>query len=263
MIRSDFHVHTMYCDGASSPSEMVKTAIDRGMDAVGFSSHAYTSFDKRYSIKPEEIPKYKAEIAALRKTYADKIRIYCGIEQDLYSDLPAEGYDYVIGSVHYLKRNGVYISVDHSPERFEEAVKTHFGSDYLAFAEAYFEEAARVCEEIHPTFIGHFDLVSKFNEGGKYFDDSHPRYEKAWRAALSTLLSYNIPFEVNTGAISRGYRTSPYPSHAQLLEIKKAGGRVLLSGDAHAPNTLCFEFPKWEAYLREMGMELIKAEDLL
>ena len=34
------------------------------------------------------------------------MEIHCGIEQDLFSQEPTDGYDYVIGSVHYLYAAG-------------------------------------------------------------------------------------------------------------------------------------------------------------
>ncbi len=263
MIRADFHVHTTFCDGAASPREMVEAAIQKGMKAIGFSSHAHTAFDAGYCLKRENTEAYRREILALSNEYADKIRIYCGIEADLYGDTPLSGFSYVIGSVHYVKKDGVFLSVDHSPEVFQKNVETHFGGDYYAFAESYFEAVATVPATLHPTFIGHFDLVSKFNQGGARFDAAHPRYQNAWKNALSTLLESGLPFEVNTGAISRGYRDFPYPAREQLEMIRDRGGRVLLSGDAHTPSSLGFEFEKWEPVLHEIGVELITPEDLL
>lgn len=257
----DFHVHSSFCDGAATPREMVEAAIARGMEAIGFSSHAHTGFDADYCLKNTEA--YCREILALSEEYKDRIRIYCGIEADLYGDTPLSGFSYVIGSVHYVEKDGVYLSVDHSPSVFKKNVETHFGGDYYAFAERYFEAVATVPAVLSPTFIGHFDLVSKFNQGGALFDAAHPRYQTAWKTALSTLLESGLPFEVNTGAISRGYRDFPYPSREQLEMIRDCGGRVLLSGDAHSPSSLCFEFEKWEPVLRDMGLSIITAEELL
>ena len=75
-------------------------------------------------------------------------------------------------------------------------------------------------EQTGADIIGHFDLVTKFNELGGYLDLSDPRYVRAWKAAVDALLSYDRPFEINTGAISRGYRTTPYPGAAVEMCIR-------------------------------------------
>ena len=48
MIRGDFHVHTTFCDGQASPEEMVRAALEQGMDAIGFSGHSRTAFDESW-----------------------------------------------------------------------------------------------------------------------------------------------------------------------------------------------------------------------
>ena len=56
-------------------------------------------------------------------------------------------------------------------------------------------------------------------------------------------------FEINTGAISRGYRTQPYPSADIRSYIKAKGGTFILSGDSHSADTLCFQFDRWNSEL--------------
>ena len=60
----DFHVHTTFSDGRSTPEEVVRSAISMGMTALGFSDHSHTPFDERYCIPKEKLPAYRAEIAA-------------------------------------------------------------------------------------------------------------------------------------------------------------------------------------------------------
>ena len=95
--------------------------------------------------------------------------------------------------------------------------------------------------------IGHFDLITKFYEGGALFDETEPRYIAASRAAADVLLKTGKPFEINTGAISRGYRTAPYPSLALRDYIRHKGGSFLLSSDSHAKESLCFQFAALES----------------
>lgn len=178
--------------------------------------------------------------------YGGKIKILCGIEQDFYSEEPTEGYDYVIGSVHYLRTGGEYIPVDESPELLRAAAEKYFRGDFYALIEEYYRTLARVVEKTGADIIGHFDLIAKFNEGGALFDETDPRYLAAAQKAADILLKTGRPFEINTGAISRGYRTSPYPSLALRDYIRQKGGSFVISSDSHAKETLCFGFDTLE-----------------
>jgi histidinol-phosphatase (PHP family) len=240
---TDLHVHTTFSDGRSTPEDVVQAAIAKGMTTLGFSDHSYTHFDTAYCIPKEKIPAYRAEIEALKAQYAGQIEILCGIEQDFYSEESTEGYDYVIGSVHYVKAGGKYLPVDESRQALLRAVRDDFGGDIYTLAEVYYETVALVAEKLQPTIIGHFDLISKFNEDGKLFDETHPRYIAAWQAAADRLLKAEIPFEINTGAVSRGYRTAPYPAAPIREYLANRGARFLWSSDSHRADTLCFGFP--------------------
>ena len=253
----DLHVHTTFCDGKDSPEEMVVAAIEKGLKVLGFSVHSYTFFDETYCIKKENIEVYKKEISRLKEKYQDKIAVLCGVEQDVYSTESTHGFDYVIGSVHYAKTPKGYFAVDDNEEAFVKLVKDHFYGDYYALAENYFSAVAGLSEKTKVDIVGHFDLVSKFNEGGKYFDENHPRYVKAYRTAVDKLIPRGIPFEINTGAISRGYKTTPYPSLDMLKYICEKGGKVTLSGDTHAKENLCFQFEKWEKAARDIGLKIV------
>ena len=236
---------------------MAAAACARGLDALGFSGHAHTPFDETWCMSPAGTAAYRREAEALKREYAGRMTVLLGVEQDLFSDAPTEGYDYVIGSVHYLHVGDEYLPVDESPAHIAAAADRHFGGDVLAFAEAYFETVARVPEIPGCRVIGHFDLVSKFNEDSPLFDENHPRYTAAWQRAAERLLEAGLPFEINTGAISRGCRSVPYPAPPMLRYLADRGARFLMSGDSHSPEALCFGFEKWRQAAEEMGCILI------
>ena len=101
---------------------MVRAAIDLKMTRLGFSVHSYTDFDESFCAKKERIADYKAEIRDLAQKYKDKLQILCGVEQEYFSDEPTDGFDYVIGSVHYVKKSGEFFDVDNTPEIFVNGV---------------------------------------------------------------------------------------------------------------------------------------------
>ena len=54
-------------------------------------------------------------------------------------------------------------------------------------------------------------MLTKFNEREKIFDTECKAYKNIALEALHTLIKKVNVFEVNTGAMARGFRTTPYP----------------------------------------------------
>lgn len=251
----DLHTHTVFSDGKNTPEEMVEAAIARGMGKIGFSDHSYTSFDRRYCMKRESIPLYRETILALKEKYRGRIEVLLGIEQDYYAEEATDGYDYVIGSVHYLQVDKVYIPVDEGAGILREAAVRHFGGDILSVVERYFETVSHIAEKQHPTMIGHFDLIRKYNQDNVLYDENHPRVVAAARRALEALLPCRIPFEINTGGIYRGCRQDAYPAPPYIDYIRAHGGRFILSSDSHETAALCYQFPQYEKYFLSPGAQ--------
>lgn len=204
-------------------------------------------------MRPEDVPKYQTEVRALAEKYQDRIEILCGVEQDACSTALTEGFDYVIGSVHYVEKNGMYYCVDESPEVLEQGIREGFGGDVYALTKRFFEIEAEVVSRTNATFIGHFDLVTKFNEGSRYFDPMDKRYRTAALSAMDALLETGKPFEINTGGMYRGLRTEPYPSLQLLRDLKERRGKILLSSDSHDGASLGFRFAEVAQAAKEIG----------
>ena len=185
---------------------------------------------------------YKSELFSLREKYKEQIKIYVGIEQDYFSENSTDGFDYVIGSVHFVYKNGEYLAVDISADEVKANIKKHYGGDALAYCEDYYRLVKDVYNKTKCQIIGHFDLVTKFNEKMPLIDTNAKRYKKAAREALAELVKTPAIFEINTGAISRGYRNTPYPSNEMMEYLSKNGARFILSSDSHDKNTLLFKF---------------------
>ena len=209
MRKVNLHTHTIFCDGKNNPEEMVLSAIEKGFDVLGFSGHSFSCLDGSGCIPDKDIPKYKEEINRLKEKYSDSILILCGLEQDYYATQPAVGFDYIIGSVHAYHKDGYdmspdsFVWVDYSTSHLQTALDKFYNGDEMALAEDYFEIVSHVVEQTKCNIIGHFDLVTKFNEQLKIFDESHPRYIAAVDKSLGRLLKTGAIFEINTGAMSK------------------------------------------------------------
>ena len=312
----DLHMHTTYCDGNDSAEAMVRSAIEKGLKTVGISGHSFTPHDTSYCMSREGTLKYIEELKMLKEKYADKIDVLLGLDLDYYADTDTSPYDYLIGSVHYLfskegrrkwddliaahatdrDRSGLdkamerlvrfddWADVDESAETLVRFAKT---IDLMPLAEIYYDTVGDIIRQTDCDIVGHFDLITKFNEcfrigsdgeltdlrdqdtptdlegSGltKLTDTSAPAYIRAWKRAIDRIFKdcaerYKIGysnrleklglievgdkpvFEINTGAISRGYRTTPYPAADQIEYIRSKGGILIKSSDSHSAKTI-------------------------
>lgn len=249
---SNFHTHTTFCDGKGTPEQVVKHAIAEGFDAIGFSAHGYTEYDQRYCMK--DVIGYISEIVRLKDAYKDKIEIYLGIEEDSRHINNRADFDYIIGSCHYAEKNGIITPIDSGYGYFQKALELFDGNE-LMLAENYYSHFTEYIKKWKPDIIGHFDLVTKFDEKEKaYYLDNEAYWQIAEKYTYEALKSGSF-FEVNTGLITRGYRTTPCPHERLLRIIYKEGGDVVLSSDSHAPDTLSLHFDTAKALLRDIGFK--------
>ncbi len=254
MIKSNFHTHSKLCDGADTLEEMALEAINKGFTDLGFSGHGYTAFDLSYCMSLTDTEEYIKTINNLKKKYEDSINIYCGIEKDYYSDESNAPFDYVIGSVHYILKDGVYYPIDSSPEGFKTLIEA-FGGNYIECCKQFFHTAADVVAKTECDIIGHFDLISKYF--AIFGFEITPQYLDFAQEAVDALIPCGKPFEINTGAIARGIKHGIYPSIDILKMIYKKGGRITLNSDCHNKNFLDCYFEESLKIAKEIGFKSI------
>lgn len=257
-VRCNLHTHTTFCDGAHTPEENVLAALELGMEVLGFSEHCCSGFEGVFGMKNARVVAlYRDEVRRLQAEYADRIRILLGTEQDFHAGKPQDQYEYVIGSVHYVLADGEYCPVDESAARTARIVNEHFGGDPNRYAKAYYENVASIAQATGCDIVGHFDLLAKFSESGWMFSTEDARYTACAMEALDALLEQDLIFEVNTGAISRGYRKTPYPDPVFLRRIAERGGRVMLNADAHSKEHLMCAFAEALELMRACGFSSV------
>lgn len=248
---SDFHTHTSYCDGKHSPYQMAQRAYELGFTHYGFSGHGYTPFDESYCMSRESTEKYRRDIDKIKEEYEGKMCVLCGLEQDLFSAEATTGYNYIIGSMHYIPYGDEFLPIDSSKDKAIQIINEAFRGDFNRFAELYYRELSNLPERVNASIIGHFDLVTKYKDVFGLPRDE--RYYEAAFSCLDNLLKYSIPFEINVGAISRGYRTTPYPDRRILEYLYKAGADIVINGDTHTMDHLGKNLDKGISLAREVG----------
>ena len=249
MIKQNLHTHSTYCDGKDRIEEMVQTAIEKGFTVLGFSGHGPCLVDE-VAMKESDLPNYRKDILEAKEKYKDQIQIFLGIEEDISQRIPSkEPYDIVIGSKHFMFIKNQVKNVDYSKEMAREIVELYDG-DFLKYAKDYYEDLKNIANYSEVDIVGHLDLLMKFNEDESFLSFTDPTYLSYAKDCIDVLIKAGKIFEVNTGAISRGYRTKPYPHQTLLAYIQENGGKILLNSDCHNRVDL-------DCYYKE-SMELIK-----
>lgn len=239
MLRANFHTHTTLCDGISTPEEMAWRAALLGFTQLGFSGHMDPDNHMDMNL-------YRNRIHALQEQYRGKIDILMGIELDtIYNPVYARQVEYTIGSTHFpdVACNRGYesdrpLSVDASPEDLQLLADRYFGGDFYQLARCYYETEAQVYDRLHCTFIGHFDLITKFNDQMHVLDETNPRYTRPAIETMAYLVEEGVPFEINCGAVNRGLKKEFYPNSFFLRALHDMGGEILINSDAHQAELL-------------------------
>lgn len=254
---STMHSHCTYCDGKNTLSEMAKAAYDSGFVSFGFSGHSHLPYKAGYEMKMEKEKLYREEALQIIKEYDGKMEIFLGLELDADSVKPDFKYDFLISSVHQLHIGDNWYAVDHCKEDFDKCLNA-FGGIKNMLKEFYSVTATAALRD-NIDIVGHIDLVGKFNETNEFFNPNDEWYLKLVFECIDTILEKrpDIVFEVNTGAISRGYRTTPYPDLPVLKYLGEKGARIMLNSDTHAVDTLDYAYDKAIEHIKKAGINKI------
>lgn len=239
----NLHTHCTHCDGEDTPEQLIQTAIEKGFDSLGFSSHSYMYYAPVGRVTPTSTEVYKKDINHLKEKYKDIIKIYLGLEVDMFSEIDLTGFDYLIGSMHFLKLQDKFFECDTSAINFKKLIEEQFKGDGIAFAKKYYETVSELPKHGNLDIIGHFDIITKCLPYYNMFDWHSKEYLDLAFEAINSLKGKVPFFEVNTFGTIRGERRLPFPPPEIIKEFKKAGFGAVISSDCHRRDWLdvCFE----------------------
>ena len=248
MIKANYNMHSTACDGSDTLEEVAASACYQGLTHLGFSGHmdAYHEMD---------IASYYAAVRSLQDKYRGRMDILRGLELDsLYSKECLYDAEYWIGSTHFMDVvSDEPMPVDSTFEQLQDLCSRFYSNDYYRLARAFYDLTARIYDRTGCTFVGHFDLIMRFNDEWHYLDEDNPKYWNYALEAMEYLVSEGVPFEVNTGAVNRGWKKQFYPSCRLLKELKVLGGEVVICSDAHRKEDICGNFGEAVAVMRKCG----------
>lgn len=246
---SNIHTHTTFSDGKNTVAEMAEQAVSLGFCSIGFSDHSEMLSRAGQKLNLDAYTLYRDGVAEGKKAFEGEIEILFGVEKDAVSEIPWEMFEYVIGSVHFLEMTEGLHPIDLSLKQQEDFIRDCCRGNSLEYAKRYYEQVALHAQKCPFQVQGHFDLVNKFG----VFDGAGEDYRHVALEALDEVLACVPYIEVNTGAISRGYRREPYPEDFLLKRILEKGGKLVLNGDSHKAEHLDTHFDESVEKLKKIG----------
>jgi histidinol-phosphatase (PHP family) len=264
----NFHTHSYYCDGSDEPEAYVKAAIRAGFHSLGFSSHAPVPFANSFAIQDEEhLENYCLSVQSLEKKYAGHIRIFLGLEIDYIKGISSNfndfrgkyGLDYVIGSVHLVRRGSdrdLWFIDGPKTESYDRGLLQVFGGDIRKAVGTFYAQTNQMLLVEKPDIVGHLDKV-KMHNNDRYFSEEEPWYRSLVMETLSLARQTGVIVEVNTRGIYKGRCHDTYPGVWILQEVLRMKIPVTLSSDAHRPEEIDGQYPETLKILKDIGFRAI------
>ena len=260
---TNYHTHTVFCDGLAEAVCFADEAVRLGMAGLGFSAHAPVNFPTHWTIDPARLGDFYNEIHRLKRVYADRLEIYCGLEADFFPDMHNEikalyadySWDYIIGSIHFIgvRGDGTRWCIDGSREEFLEGWREIMDSDPLRPIEIYFEITREMVRVMKPDVIGHVDKIKIQHRPDCMVPDSHPFFREQMKATLEEIAASDCIVEVSTRGMQKEQTSDYFPSLWAIQEMQKMNIPVTISSDAHSPDALTYAFDQTETMLRDIG----------
>ena len=85
---TNYHSHSLYCDGRANMEDFIRFALSEGFTSYGFSSHAPLPFSTAWTMEWDAMDDYLAEFHRLKAKYTGQIELYIGLEIDYLNKEP-------------------------------------------------------------------------------------------------------------------------------------------------------------------------------
>lgn len=236
-----FHSHTQFCDGHATMDDFAVAAVAVGFTHYGFSPHSPVPLNSPCNMSPESVADYLAEFRRIRDTYT-QVQFFAGMEIDYlgrmwgpsneyFSNLPL---DFRIGSVHFIPdRDGKYVDIDGSAERFIANMSLHFHNDIRYVVETFYTAAAEMIEAGGFDILGHFDKVGQNATAYRPGIEDESWYQSLVSSLIDLIIERRPIVEINTKAKAAHGRI--FPSERYLPRLVEAGVPLIVNSDAHSP----------------------------
>ncbi|HEY2398419.1 MAG TPA: histidinol-phosphatase [Solirubrobacteraceae bacterium] len=256
---TDYHLHLRTDDPQASAVEHFsaanveryrEVASERGIAELGVSEHIYRF---RQALEVWQHPFWMRYATDDLDAYCVFVReetdLRLGIEADfvpggedrMASLLEARDFDYVVGSVHFLREGAVDMddySVWDTGRSAEEVWRRYFQTIGESARSGLFD------------IVAHPDLVKYWGARARRPDGDLRRY---YELAIDGIAESGVAVEVSTAGL-RKPAGELYPAPAFLEMAVEAGAPVALSSDAHRPEDVGADYDQALAELERLGV---------
>lgn len=242
---TNYHSHTLYCDGRAAMEDFIRFALDRGFTSYGISSHAPLPFPTHWTMEWDRMDDYLSEFRRMKEKYAGKIELAVGLEIDYldaennpslarFRELPL---DYRIGSVHMLYDDtGEVADIDVSAPVFRDIVDKRFGGNLDKVIRLYYDSLSRMVEAGGFDIVGHADKMHYNAAAYRPGLLDEPWYDRLVSDFFRRIPAAGYIVEINTKAFeSLG---TFYPNERYFPLLKDLGVRVQVNSDSHYPERI-------------------------
>jgi histidinol-phosphatase (PHP family) len=243
----DYHIHTDLCKHATGDvTEYRSVAKKQGIPEICFTDHGPNpdGFDPAHRMALDQFPSYREMIEDLQDGEAPEVLLgveveyYEGCERFLREWLPAQKFDFVIGSVHVIEGWGF----DHPEQRH-----VWDSADITATWQKYFNILLKFVGSGLFDVVGHLDLPKKFDHRPKEKDlkeMAHPVLDRIAKAGMG--------IELNTSGLRKPVGEI-YPSPLILSMARAREIPICFGSDAHCPDDVGNSFALALDLAREAG----------
>lgn len=270
-IRTSYHTHSHYCDGEGEIAAVVEAAIAAGLTEIGISSHAPLPFVSDWNMPIDQLPRYVEEVHKLRRRYQDRIRVLLAAEIDYIptdevarfqmTEIFPLGFDYFVGSVHFLGQRNPPRGFDGTEGEFRELLFEEYDGDMESMATDYYTRMQGVLTFPHVKIVGHLDRIKRWNAEHTYFSGDESWYRAAVERTLEAIAASGHIVELNTSGWRQGLG-EPYPSVEILRRISELGIPVTVDSDSHTPGDVDAGFAQAASLLADIGIQPVTLGDL-
>ena len=216
-----------------------------------FTDHGPTSdgFDAAHRMSLSEYPSYQEQVVAIQREHEGHgPRVFFGVEADFYEAgipflgqwLPQQGFDLVLGSIHFLQTWG-----------FDDPDERHVWDsvDVTGTWREYFALLGRLADSRLFDVVGHLDLPKKFG----YRPPDRELKDMAL-PVLDKIAAAGMAIELNTGGLRKPVKEI-YPSQALLAWACERKIPICFGSDAHRPEEVGYAFGDAVRWARGAGYD--------
>ena len=242
---ANYHTHTPRCGHAIGNEEAyVRSALDAGLQILGFSDHTPYPFPNGYyssfRMKPHELPEYVDTVLSLRKAYAGQIEIPLGLEVEYYPKffpelvkiLQDHGIEYMLLGQHFLLNE-------------MEGIGSIGPTADASLLQQYCNQTIEAMHTGLFTYFAHPDLMN--------FVGDAKVYRQEIRRLCQAAKSCGVPLEINL----LGYREGRHYPNIRFWEVAaEESCPVILGVDAHQSHNFghSASVEKAESMIRSLGL---------